>query len=158
MIYISYFYNIRFFPENLIPMSTAMWDPKWYHNNGPETIIFKDKRNVINGARAQVLAPTEENIHISLTDSEMCKGPEICRYSPINCKFLKRYYDYLSSLDFYSVISSLEADANKLRQNSNICLMVYETPSNPCSERQMLIKWFNNHGVDLPEWNKDMVK
>ena len=39
-IYISYFYNIRFFPKNLIPISTAMWDPKWYHNFKSDDTVF----------------------------------------------------------------------------------------------------------------------
>ena len=29
----SYFYAIRFFKPNMIPISTAKWDPKWYHQN-----------------------------------------------------------------------------------------------------------------------------
>lgn len=149
MFYISYFYNIRFFPENLIPMSTAMWDPKWFHNYGPETIIFRDKRNVINGVRADALTP------FALSDHNLCKGRDNCKYKPSNCKFLKEYFEYLSSLDFYMITSNLEYMANKLIPGSDICLMVYEAPNNECSERQMLIKWFNKHGVDLPEWKKD---
>ena len=148
MIYISYFYNIRFFPENLIPMSTAMWDPKWFHNYGPETIIFRDKRNVINGVRADALTPFA-------LEPNLCKGRDLCKYNPSNCKFLKKYFEYLSNLDFYMIVSDLESQANKLIPDSDICLMVYETPDNPCSERQMLIKWFNIHGVDVPEWKRD---
>ena len=29
-IYISYFYAVRFFKPYQIPMSTAVWDPKWW--------------------------------------------------------------------------------------------------------------------------------
>ena len=52
-IYVSYFYNIRFFPENLLPVSTAAWDPKWFHNFGKPNVVFKDKRNVVNGVRME---------------------------------------------------------------------------------------------------------
>lgn len=30
--YTSYFYKLRFFTPNMLPFSTAKWDPKWYHN------------------------------------------------------------------------------------------------------------------------------
>lgn len=30
-ILISYFYQIRFFKPNMIPLSTAAFDPKWFH-------------------------------------------------------------------------------------------------------------------------------
>ena len=29
---LSYFYQIRFFKKNMIPMSTALSDPEWYHD------------------------------------------------------------------------------------------------------------------------------
>lgn len=32
-----------------------------------------------------------------------------------------------------------------------LVLMVYETPTNPCSERQILIKYFNSKGIDCQE-------
>ena len=30
-IYTSYFYQIRFFKPNMIPLSTAKYDPSWFH-------------------------------------------------------------------------------------------------------------------------------
>ena len=58
-IYTSYFYKIRFFKPNMIPISTAMWDPKWYHANQKQDHWFVDKNGVINGLRASVFAPGE---------------------------------------------------------------------------------------------------
>lgn len=29
--YISYFYAVRFMKPNTVALSTAMWDPKWFH-------------------------------------------------------------------------------------------------------------------------------
>ena len=29
----SYFYQIRFFRPDMIPLSTARFDPSWYHRN-----------------------------------------------------------------------------------------------------------------------------
>ena len=34
-------------------------------------------------------------------------------------------------------------------------LLVHEAPSNPCSERQPLIEYFREHGIDLQEFNKE---
>ena len=50
---ISYFYQIRNFPKNYIPMSTCLSDPAWYHNNQGENYIYKDKRGILNGLRLQ---------------------------------------------------------------------------------------------------------
>ena len=58
-VYTSYFYKIRFFKPNMIPISTAIWDPKWYHQNQGSDHWFIDKNGVINGLRAPVFAPGE---------------------------------------------------------------------------------------------------
>ena len=39
----SYFYQIRFFKPYMIPLSTAKWDPKWFHRNQGQNYQFKDK-------------------------------------------------------------------------------------------------------------------
>ena len=46
---ISYFYQIRFFKPYMIPVSTAHWDPAWYHDWAGAAHVFVDKRGVING-------------------------------------------------------------------------------------------------------------
>lgn len=66
--YISYFYQIRFFKPNMIPISTAKWDPKWYSQNGKPYI---DKRGVVNGLRAPVLALPDWQYN----EKEMCSRP-----------------------------------------------------------------------------------
>ena len=40
--YISYFYQIRNMKHNTLPVSTAMWDPKWFH----ERRIIKMNENL----------------------------------------------------------------------------------------------------------------
>ena len=52
---ISYFYKIRFFQPWMIPISTAAWDPKYYHDNKGKDYLFVDKRGVINGYRYEAL-------------------------------------------------------------------------------------------------------
>lgn len=146
--YISYFYNIRFFPENLVPVSTAISDPQWFHDYKGMTYLFKDKRNVWNGVNCKGLSPYKVN-------NIDCK--KNCELNPSTCAFIKGYSDYLHTLDFENIKKLLEVSCNKLQPNCDICLIVYEKPDNPCSERQSLINWFAENGVDLIEWNKSMA-
>ena len=143
--YISYFYNIRFFPQNLIPVSTAKWDPDWYHNYKGNSHIFLDKRKIINGVRCNGLSPYK-------IDSNCCKSCDKTNYD--KCSFLKEYKKFLDSLDFNIVKSVLEHEISKLRKDADICLIVHEAPDNNCSERKALVEWFRENGVELREWSK----
>ena len=96
-IYTSYFYNIRFFPSNLIPLSTAMSDPKWYHDFKDQDYVFYDKRGVLNGLRAAPFAP-RSNL------AGLCYGAESCQQNPENCPFLVNYLNQLRHLDFTEII------------------------------------------------------
>lgn len=143
-LYISYFYNIRFFPTSLIPVSTAVYDPKWYHNFKSDNNIFRDKRGVVNGVRMPILSPYKiENV-----ECKNCieKNPQICT-------FIKQYHNYIFSLNFNEVYSKLNSISNKF-SNADICLMVYEKPDNPCSERSSLIEWFKLNGIELLEFSR----
>lgn len=149
-IYISYFYKIRFFPDNLIPVSTACYDPFWYNNNGE---VFYDKRNVINGLRIECLNPSK------ISKEHVCSKD--CDKNYKKCNFLKEYSKYLDSLNFNKVYRKLEKLSNFVKSTRNdnkdidICLMVYETPSNPCSERQPLIEYFKKNGIEITEFQEN---
>lgn len=149
-IYTSYFYHIRHFTQNMIPISTAIWDPKWFHNfTGDYDYIFKDKRGIYNGIRADIF---------NMPPDYECGCGEVCfTHDPSSCAFLKDYKAHLDTLDFNYVISELGRIANKIQELENfteepiIILIVYETPTNPCSERGPLQKWFQEHGWDVQE-------
>ena len=55
--YTSYFYQIRNFTPNMIPLSTACGDPLWFHKGMDNGYTFFDKNGVINGLRAEMLHP-----------------------------------------------------------------------------------------------------
>lgn len=80
--------------------------------------------------------------------------------NPNNCQFIKDYAEYLDTLNFDKVYSDLMFIANKSKEilkfdeEPEICLMVYEKPDNPCSERKSLMEYFNKHGILVTEWNK----
>jgi hypothetical protein len=149
--YISYFYKLRFFPPNLVPVSTAQWDPKWYHAGKDNNYLFKDKRGVVNGVRLPMLNPSKI-YHGQCTCTE---GSYKYNGSGEFCGFMKDYYEYLNTLDFDEVIAQLDK-VNKLVPNANVCLMVHEPTSKPCGERAPLIQWFKEHGIELIEWENGL--
>ena len=142
-VYISYFYQLRFFPADMLPLSTAVWDPKWYSQNGAQ---FVDKRGVLNGCKFGYFMPNS-------TCNGLCRGPKECRALPNSCEFLKKYRAQLDALDFDKALEDLEDRANRYGKK-DVCLMVYEVPDNPCSERVVLKQWFADHGYELEEWRK----
>lgn len=154
-IYVSYFYQIRFFPSNLIPLSTAKWDPKWFHNNNHQDYQFKDRRGVLNGLRADPFVPGEQC-------NGLCHGPETCYQTPSECKFFQAYYGQLALLDFQKIILRFDSLAEQIKNDNkfddvDFALIVHEAPDNPCSERIMLQRWFAAHGYQLNEWSKDSI-
>ena len=149
-IFISYFYNLRFFKPYQIPLSTAVWDPKWYHNWKGNREVFLDNNGVLNGLRIEELNPKKCNA---------CGCP--CKVkNPEKCWFLKTYRDGLHKINFNTLMEKLEVIASGWKNTAGfseepeIILLVYETPDNPCSERVPIIEWFAENGVEVKEWEK----
>lgn len=157
-ILISYFYQIRFFKPNYIPISTAFFDPKYYHQGCGKNYQFTDKNGVINGIRAEVFMPGEEC-------EGLCHGPQNCQYKDrtLRCEFLKTYKKQLEKLNFedclerFTTLGNRVKDYLKFEEEPILVLIVYETPNNPCSERWPLIEWFRENGYELEEFNKENI-
>lgn len=153
---ISYFYQIRFFKPYIVPFSTAAFPPKWFHQNKGRDYVFKDKNGVYNGIEATPLIPQIK------TDGE-CHGPKECDLNPDNCGFLSNYYSQLKTLDFNEIYKSFERlttkvkNLEKFEKDPVAALIVFETPSNPCSERVVLKKWFKENDIILEEFDKSLV-
>ena len=147
-IYTSYFYQVRFFTPNMVPISTAKWPPKWY---GEKPYI--DKRGVMNGLKADVFAPGKEC-------EGLCRGPKGCLYLPNNCPFLNAYWNQLSKLNFQDIMLRTQALCNKVcctlgcAEEPIAVFLVHEAPTNPCSERIIIQKWFAANDLIVPEWTK----
>lgn len=143
----SYFYQIRFFTPNMVPYSTAVWDPKWYHFNQDQYVYAKDKRGVYNGLRIPPLAPKVVG----------CSGPKDCPHSPESCEFLTKYRQQLDRLDCDDIVSRLRKSLEVVQQYEGFSeepvavLIVHEAPSNPCSERRVIQEWFQDNGYDVHE-------
>lgn len=134
----------------MIPLSTAKWDPAWFAaSNG---CCHLDKNGVINGLRAPMLSPENDN----------CHGPESCQYQKGNCPFIRAYSEQLHTIDFQAFVKWAEDTAYDVQRNIGfeeepvIILLVYETPDNPCSERKPLQQWFHENGIELNEFDKDI--
>lgn len=146
--YISYFAQFRNMTPKQICFSTAIWDPKWFHDFADQKHKFV-KDGKIYGLRASFFNSKDSS----------CQGMP-CPYSPKSCKFLQRYAAQLSTLDFNRAISALKDAANDIAkqlhvEDPDIVLLVHETPSNLCSERHAIINWFKSNGVTLHEWKKE---
>ena len=143
----SYFYQVRFFKPNQLPISTALWDPKWFHDNKGQDYAFKDKRGIWNGIRCSRLAPGP-------TCENLCRGKEGCGDSPEHCRFLMAYRKQLNNLDFNQFIKDVEkivAAAGLNPDEAEVILLVHEKYDNPCSERNALLNWLNDNGIKAKE-------
>lgn len=154
--YTSYFYQVRFFPPNLIPLSTACSDPKWFHDNKGLKWQFKDKRGVLNGLRAEPFVPGQQLYGL-------CRGPEYCEtINPQTCDFLRAYKAQLDALYYDSIMYRFQQLHDKICHaenfdNVDFALLVHEAPTNQCSERIALQNWFLSHDVPISEWSKDQI-
>ena len=151
-IYTSYFYQIRFMKPYHIPLSTACFDPRWFHKNHGQDYVWKDKNGVYNGLRAPVFAPGE-------MCAGLCHGLDQCEQkNPDSCLFLNTYRYQLDQLDYNDIISRCEKMGNHIKSIENfseepvIILIVHEAPTNFCSERKPIQEWFASHGKEVKEW------
>lgn len=147
--YISTFYNIRYLKPNQIPISTAIWDPKWLKLGPNEAGIF-------TGIKEELLSPM-------YLKEEDCICQKNCPYRGLMapCRFLTAYDEYLASVDFKHIMDEFRRVAEDVRKITNytgepdIVLLVYEAVENPCSERAGLKKLFRNNGLELIDFTKE---
>ena len=140
---ITYFYNVRHLTKNQMPLSTAMFPPTWYAESN-KSKAFLDNNLVINGLTIHEFVP---------------KSAEECpciKKNPDECSFLKMYRKQLHELNFEKVIQSYQELARKISSITNIeideiVLLVYEKPTNVCSERVALKELFHENGQILEE-------
>ena len=146
-IYTSYFYQIRNFKQNMIPVSTAISDPFWFKPpKGKEYYI--DKRGIICGLRYEPLIVQKQGTKQCLGNITIC--PYVLQNKNYICKTMQEYYQLLETVDFNKMIKSFEQCLNKFNKDT-IVLMVYEAPNNLCSERKYLQEYFNRHGIECKE-------
>lgn len=149
---ISYFARIRKFAPTDIPVSTAIWDPKWFHPSRKPTGVYLDKRNVVNGLRVDPFVPK----YIG------CDGPRGCGWEPEKCTFMERYEKQLGALKWGDMMARFTDLERRLKERFphladkelTFVFIVYERPDNECSERIPLRVWFESMGYSLDEWEE----
>ena len=139
-IYTSYFYQIRNFTPNLIPVSTALSDPAWYRPpQGEEYYI--DKRGIVCGLRYEPLIVQSQGNH-----GCPCESPSNAPFCPTMIEY-RQLLDKLVNKE--KTLKAFEFCLNKFSADT-IVLMVYETPKNLCSERIALQNFFNCEELRYP--------
>ena len=148
---LSYFAQLRNFKPNMVPISTAISDPKWFHGNKGANYKFIDNKGVLNGVRCKNLAPNS-------SCSTLCAGRTNCVHVPSNCEFLQRYKAQLEHIPTHEfrdycerVAKSCASVLNIPVDNVVLVFMVYEKYDNPCSERSYLLEFLNRCGYDASE-------
>ncbi len=150
----SYFYQVRFMQPWIIPLSTAVWDPKWFHDFQGQEHVFLDRRGVLNGLRFEAFAPGK-------SCSGLCRGPANCEgRGPDECEFLRVYREQLDVLQEDDVIPVLKDMISAVQQgfsmqrDCDIVFLVHEAPDNLCSERRVIQQWFTRQGYSCEEWSR----
>ena len=109
-IYTSYFYQIRNFKQNMIPISTTLSDPEWFKPPiGKEYYI--DKRGIICGLRYEPLIIQSQGTHYCpCEDKNILQG---------NCPTMQEYQQLLETVDFDKMIKAFEFCCNKFNLDCN---------------------------------------
>ena len=133
--------------RNMVPMSTALWDPSWYHEGQDPMHLFLDKRGILNGLRLEQIVVQDECEYMCPCEAK----------DPTKCRMFESYRQELDKIDFRDMINNIQAFADwyknyfHIKEEIIMVLIVYESPKNKCSERQTLIEYFNDNGVDCKE-------
>jgi hypothetical protein len=140
-LYTSYFAQLRKFPPNLIGLSTAAWNPKWRP-------MGKDKRGVIC-VDCPPFKPGREC-------EGLCQGKCDPKH-PADCQFLTVYTQQLDRIPLVTIQDNLGRLAAQIGQDEgftdvDFAFLVYETPTNPCSERRAIQNYFKKRGIEVEEW------
>ena len=160
---ISYFYQVRNFNPNMIPLSTAIYPPKWY-GKGDVAARF-DKNGVIIGLDIPEFKFPQELFETSLSIEEQC-CKDCPYYETIQkgwfdtfywCPFMKVYYNHLYNQNFHDIIKKYETFVSSLNDQfhlniDTIILIVHEPPQRRCSERIVLQKYFEKNDEKLEEY------
>lgn len=137
----SYFYQIRNFKPGMIPVSTCLSDPTWYRP--PEgKQWYTDKRGIVCGLRYEPLI-------VQRYGSCMCpclKRDELCGKCPTMQEYRQLLDEYV---DKEKTLKAFEHCLKKFNADT-IVLIVYETPTNLCSERKALQDFFNCKELGYP--------
>lgn len=142
-IYTSYWAQVRNFPKNLVGLNTTIYPPKWRP-------LGQDKRGVWV-IDCPILKPGKEC-------EGLCNGKCDPKH-PNDCAFLDTYHEQLMKINMDEFSSHLTDLYYEITEGENLdtidfALIVFEAPTNPCSERGALQSWLRYNGLEVEEWQK----
>lgn len=120
-IFTSYFYQVRFFNRNLIPVSICSKDPEWFR-----------------GFNYYKLRPNQKSISVGEAAGNWGK-----EYAEAYKQFV------LSQFNPHDIYSELLQFAKK--ENQHVIILGYEVPSDRYSERFIVSDWLNSAGYCIRE-------
>lgn len=136
----SYFYQIRHFSKNMIPVSICIWDPKWY-----------------KGIHYSGLVP---KVYDPESHCENCIKVNGQEYHDFHCDYLNAYRRQLSRLNVKRTLDDVARIVRKYAYENDVngpliaVFVGYEVTAKRCSERFVLSEWIENElGTgSCPEW------
>lgn len=121
-IYTSYFYQVRNFPKNYVPVSICLTNPNWYWGK----IYTK-------------LIPSKRTIRVV---------EEAGEYGKVFADaYLKYTLEQLNPHQVYKELLSFATSADK-----DVVILGYEVPTDEYSERFIVAKWLAQYGYTLEEF------
>ena len=155
---ITSFNNVRYFTENIIPISTAAsvgW-PWWLYKSDNQKLgdYYVNQNNVMIGIKEDAFSAGD--FYDKLT--EQCQKNCPYRIKAPHCQFMEAYYEHLNTFDFSKLLNEFNRIAEDVRKITQfkgepiIVLLVYEAASCICAERPVLQRWFKDNGYELNEW------
>lgn len=134
----------------MIPFSTAVFDPPWYHAFKHMHYNFLDKNGVLNGLRIKDLAPGRNC-------EGLCTGTSDCvTLNPKTCAFLQEYQKQLEGVPYDALLEYLQKVTSKIQERMGFeeepiaVLIVYEPPTKECSERTVLHRVYGIQELQYP--------
>lgn len=141
--YIGYFQQIDQLPKTILPISTAIWQPKWLPKD--RYVVFKE------------LSPEGIEHHDDCVNCPHDKTSFELGVHLYSCEFLKEYKAKLESLNWSDIESHIKSSM-LLTDYTDVCFMVYEMPNNPCSERWIIKDVFKlKFGITVLDFSSALV-
>lgn len=154
--YTSCFKHFDDLEENDIAIATTYGGWPWWifkYYKVPKGSFVLNKNNSVLGIWESKFSCLESFNKLS----EKCEKNCPYKNKVPHCQFMDMYYDYLSSIninDFLDEFKRIELEVKKIHnynKETNIVLMVFESPDCPCAERPIIQKYFKDNGIEITE-------
>lgn len=152
------FYQVRFFDSSVIGLSTAMWDPAWFHGFADKKTVFVNEKGFVCGLKAP-------DFILPLSDYEELERRHVdcgnhCTHDSPNCEFMKAYRKHLESIGYEDIMRHLriiadkydEQGFNKTDKPTEIVLLVHESVKKNCAERVVIKQFFDDYWDPIKDY------